>query len=186
MTELVSLPLPAGKARRRLLWALSAAAGVGVLGGFGFYGWREQARQKGPETAFWQQRLEMLGGSSMEASEFRGRPLLLNFWATWCPPCVEEMPLINAFFIKNSKNGHQVLGIALDKADSVRSFLGRIPVQFPIAIAGFPGAELAKSLGNIGGGLPFSVFFASDGTIARRKMGRILDEDLRLWEKATS
>ena len=186
MAEPVVVAGTPARDRRRLLWSAVAAGTVGVLAGFGVYGWRARSSDDVPETIFWQQRLEMLDGSSLLAASLRGRPLLLNFWATWCPPCVEEMPLLDAFFSQNRQKGHQVLGIALDKPEAVRAFLTRIPVQFPIAIAGFPGAELAKTLGNLGGGLPFSVFFAPDGKIARRKMGKIVEEDLQIWGKISA
>jgi thiol-disulfide isomerase/thioredoxin len=110
----------------------------------------------------------------------KGRPLLINFWATWCPPCVEEMPLINAFFLQNQINGWQVLGLAVDKPAPVQAFLARSPLAFPVAMAGFNGTELSKSLGNLTGGLPFSLALDARGGIIQRKMGRLDANDLAL------
>ena len=106
---------------------------------------------------------------------------VLNFWATWCPPCVEEMPLLDSFYRQNSANGWKVLGIAVDKPAAVQAFLQKTPVGFDIVMAGAEGSALAKSLGNLAGGLPFSVVFASDGRIAHRKMGQVLPADLAAW-----
>ncbi len=167
--------------RRRFISYAGAAASLGAAVGLGLYWWQTTRVDMSVEDRFWQQQFTMIDGSGLAAASFRGRPLLLNFWAPWCPPCVEEMPLLDVFFSKNRQNGHQILGIALDRDEAVRSFLIRVPVRFPIAVAGMAGAELARELGNLSGGLPYTVFFAANGQIARRKMGRIVEEDLRVW-----
>ena len=91
------------------------------------------------------------------------------------------MPLIEAFYRQNGSNGWQVLGIAADKADSVVNFLTKLPLSFPIAIAGLEGVALSRSLGNLAGGLPFTVVVGRDGQVIQRKMGQIQPEDLRNW-----
>ncbi len=109
--------------------------------------------------------------------------MVLNFWATWCPPCVEELPLLNAFFNENRAKGWQVLGLAVDQAAPVTRFLTQSPLAFPVALAGFPGIEVSKSLGNLSGGLPFTVVFGAAGTVLHRKMGKLTPDDLHAWTK---
>ena len=113
----------------------------------------------------------------------RGRPLLINFWATWCPPCVDELPLLDAFYRENESKGWQVVGIAVDKLTPVQSFLGRQPLAFPVVLAGMEGLNLSKNLGNQAGGLPFSVLFGADGSILHRKIGKLSEQDLKLWRE---
>ena len=78
----------------------------------------------------------------------RGQPLVLNFWATWCPPCVKEMPEIDRFQREFAARGWQVLGLAVDRPQPVREFLARTPVGYTIAMAGLEGTELSRQLGN--------------------------------------
>ena len=111
----------------------------------------------------------------------RGRPLLVNFWATWCPPCVEELPLLSAFYTENKANGLQLVGLAIDKAEPVSRFLARSPVSFPVALAGMEGVELTRELGNAAGGLPFSVLFDAGGRLRERKIGQLHEADLTVW-----
>ncbi|MEY4268704.1 MAG: hypothetical protein RIS90_3239, partial [Pseudomonadota bacterium] len=120
-------------------------------------------------------------GSPLALVTLRGRPLLVNFWATWCPPCIEELPLLSSFFQQNRAKGWQVLGIAVDQPDAVNRFLARSPVSFAVAMAGMAGLELSKSLGNLSGGLPFTVVLTADGEVAHRKIGRVTEADLSAW-----
>ncbi|HAU57544.1 MAG TPA: alkyl hydroperoxide reductase [Comamonadaceae bacterium] len=116
-------------------------------------------------------------------ASFKGKPLLLNFWATWCPPCIAELPLLNTFYRENAANGWQVMGIAVDQPSAVRAFMEKTPLDFPVAMAGLGGTELSRSLGNLGGGLPFTVLFAADGRILHRKIGQLTPENLRQWSR---
>lgn len=172
---------------RRMVLGLAAA---GVAAGAGVAWWRGQASAVpvAPASAplgdaFWAQRWETPQGSPLPMRSFFGRPILLNFWATWCPPCIEELPLINTFYRQNKANGWQVLGLAVDKPSPVRAFLKKTPLDFPVAMAGLSGVELARSLGNLAGGLPFSVVVGSDGGVLHRKLGRLTSSDLDAWAR---
>jgi thiol-disulfide isomerase/thioredoxin len=120
-------------------------------------------------------------GDRVTMTAFAGKPLLVNFWATWCPPCVEELPLIDRFWRENASNGFQVLALAIDQPSAVKKFLRRQALGFPVGLAGMGGTELAKSLGNATGALPFSVFFHADGAIWRQKLGQLSSDDLSQW-----
>ena len=126
--------------------------------------------------------LSTLSGDTMRLSDHVGRPVILNFWATWCAPCIEEMPLLDRFYTENRANDWQVLGLAVDQAAPVTRFLERMPMQFPIALAGFAGIDLSRKLGNTGGGLPFSVLIDSSSRIKQRKIGQLSAQDLQQWQ----
>jgi thiol-disulfide isomerase/thioredoxin len=123
-------------------------------------------------------------GGKLALADFYGKPLLLNFWATWCPPCVKEMPLLDRFHTEQRSAGWQVLGIAVDKIDPVREFLAKHPVGYPIGVAGLDALEWLRALGNVGGGLPFSVALASSGSPAQKKIGEIDPTVLQSWVAA--
>jgi thiol-disulfide isomerase/thioredoxin len=163
------------------------AAGVGVAlaaGGAGLVLRRQQQQARAlteVEQTLWQQKFEQLDGTLLPMSSFQGKALILNFWATWCPPCVEELPLLNAFFQENSTKGWQVLGLAVDQPVPVKRFLQQSPLNFPVALAGFAGVELSRSLGNLSGGLPYTVVLGRGGEVQHRKMGRVNPSDLAAW-----
>ncbi len=168
-------------ARRRIV--LGAAAAIAGAAGVGFAWWRYQphAMDVGAEGQFWTQQFDTLDQKPLAMGAFKGRPLVLNFWATWCPPCVEELPLLDAFYGQNSAKGWNVIGLAVDQADAVRTFLRKVPLQFPVALAGLGGTSLSKSLGNLTGALPFTVVFDANGVVAHRKMGLVTTDDLAKW-----
>jgi len=178
------LQTKADASRRR--WLLLGAGAVAGLGGAGLAAWRLQAGavKEGGDAAFWDASFEGLGGDTLRMASLRGRPLLLNFWATWCPPCVQELPLLNAFYSENRAKGWQVLGLAIDQPGNVQKFLQRMPLDFPVVLGGLGGTELSRGLGNDKGGLPFTVMFAADGSISRRKIGQLTEQDLQSWFKS--
>lgn len=178
--------------RRRLMVAVAAAAGLGGLG-VGLY--RRQMPAPRPAeppvpgfeaalAAFWALELPSPQGETVALQRFRGHPLVVNFWATWCPPCVEELPLLDNYHRAHSVKGWVVLGVAVDQAAPVRAFLQKTPLRLPMVLAGTGGAELSRSLGNLAGALPFTVVLKADGQVVQRKMGKVNDADMKAWNTA--
>lgn len=166
---------------RRLLIGALTAVGAGALGlGVGLRRHTPQAALPEAVAAFWGSAVSRLDGSDLPLQPYRGRALLVNFWATWCPPCVEELPLIERYFQQHRSNT-AVLAIAVDNTAAVQQFLQRMPLSFDVGIAGMAGVALSKSLGNAGGGLPFSLMFDQTGAIVHQKTGKLDEQDLTSW-----
>jgi thiol-disulfide isomerase/thioredoxin len=175
--------------RRALMFGtvavLAGAAGVGGAW------WRSRGTGAGTtpgaahaasgEVDIWSRPFQTPQGTRLDLAALRGKPLLLNFWATWCPPCVGELPLLDRFHREQAGHGWQVVGLAVDNLGPVTEFLGKRPVGFPIGLAGMEGVELARQLGNTGGALPFTVVFDRAGHAVARKLGVIAPEDLAQW-----
>lgn len=171
--------------RRKLLFA--AAAGTAALAGSGLALWRYRLSkpEDGALAALWALEAELPSGGIYKLAKLKGKPLVVNFWATWCPPCVEEMPLLDAFYRENAAKGWQIVGLAADNAKAVTKFLGQTPVQFPTPLAGLAGIELSRTLGNLTGALPFTVVINSQGAIALRQMGKLSAEQIADFRKVT-
>ena len=173
--------VPAAASRRRLLFGM-AAAGAGLVGGgLAWCQGRAGAKLAAAEQAFWGQEFETPQGGRLKLATLKGAPLVVNFWATWCPPCIEELPLLDQFYKENAARKVQVLGLAVDKTPAVRNFLQKTPISFPMGVTGSSGLELCLSLGNTSGALPFSVVMGPDGAIKHRKMGKITAQELKDW-----
>lgn len=179
---MTSASAASGTDSRRRLLLFAGVGAAAALSGAGLAWLRRNSDEQGDvDPSFWQMSFETPAGAPLSMQAFRGKPLLLNFWATWCPPCIEEMPMLDAFFRQSSAKGWQLLGLAIDQPSAVRTFLQRTPVSYPIGLAGMGGTELTKSLGNTSAGLPFTVVIGGGGQVLQRKMGRIRQDELTQW-----
>lgn len=112
-------------------------------------------------------------GLPQALSQWKGKIVVLNFWATWCPPCREEMPELSELNIEYQDKNVVVLGIALDEVIVVKEFSDENPVSYPLLAAEEAGGNLAFKLGNYKSALPYTVIIRPDGTIANTYFGRI-------------
>jgi thiol-disulfide isomerase/thioredoxin len=158
------------------MWLLGGVGAAAALAGIGGALWRDTRAVVNP--AFWDLVFERPDGGQLAFAQFRGKPLLLNFWATWCPPCVREMPALDRFARAHRAAGWQVVGLAVDAAAPVRDFLRRWPVSYPIGLAGLDGTRLSRELGNSAGALPFSAVFNAAGRVVDRHLGEASADDL--------
>ncbi len=142
---------------------------------------RGAAETTADAPALWQLRFDKPEGGELLMASLRGQPLLLNFWGSWCPPCVAEMPELDLFAREFAAAGWRVLGLAVDNPKAVREFLATHPVGYTIALAGFEGAGLSRQLGNAQGGLPYTVAFNAAGAVAHQKAGQTSLAELRQW-----
>jgi thiol-disulfide isomerase/thioredoxin len=173
--------------RRHLVLGAAGATAAGA--GVGWNLWRQPAPEPAvaldaPTLAFWQARFPQPDGAELAMASLRGRPLVLNFWATWCPPCVKEMPELDRFAKAFASRGGRVLGLAVDNPTAVRQFLAKTPVGYAIALAGFDGTELSRALGNSTGALPYTAVFDRQGRVVQRKLGETSFDELNRWAQA--
>ncbi len=169
---------------RRLMLGAAGAAAAGA--GLGWSLWRQPPPVELDEAtlAFWRARFAQPDGGELAMTPFFGKPLVLNFWATWCPPCVKEMPELDRFAKAFASRGGRVVGLAVDNPTAVRQFLQKTPVSYVIGMAGFDGTELSRQLGNTTGALPFTAVFDRSGRVVQRKLGETHFEELQGWAQA--
>ena len=167
--------------KRRLVLTTAVAA---AAAGAGVAWWRLQPRSVVAPDTLWQLALERPQGGELALASLQGKPLLLNFWATWCPPCVKEMPALDRFSRDFAARGGRVLGLAIDQPAPVRDFLRQRPVGYDIALAGLAGSDLMRQLGNQAGVLPFTVLLDAAGAIRQQHAGETSAEQLARWADA--
>ena len=149
--------------RHSAIWAVTAAAVNG----------RDAARPVGAAQAdpVFDQAFPGLDGKPFALADCLGKPVVLNFWASWCPPCVKEMPDLETLH-KKYPTVH-FLGLAIDSASNVKTFIRKVPITYTLLLAGHDGIPLMQTLGNKVGGLPFTVVFDGKGKIENRVLGQV-------------
>jgi thiol-disulfide isomerase/thioredoxin len=126
---------------------------------------------------------DLQGRTQSLPQAYAGRPLLINVWASWCGPCIEEMPELDRYARAQSPTGVQVIGLALDTPENIHQFLGRVPVSYPILVDTPGPADASVWLGNRKGVLPYSVLVGADGKILKQKVGPFAAGEIDGWSK---
>lgn len=156
--------------RRDFLSTVALAAGLGSSG----WGMSVLAAPLPPHPFFGHE-FPDTQGQKTKLTDFLGKPLVLNFWATWCPPCVKEMPDLDSLHHKYPDV--TIVGLAADTTSNVVKFGDKVSVSYPLLVAGHAGIGMMRDLGNKKGGLPFTVVFDAQGRLKHQLLGQInLDE----------
>lgn len=116
-------------------------------------------------------------GAMQSITQWHGRILVLNFWATWCAPCRTEIPLLNALQKEYSARGVQIVGVALDNADAVQQFTQQVvALNYPVLIGGNEAVEVVTRYGNTAGALPYTAFITRGGKIEALASGALTSD----------
>ena len=165
-------------------WALLISAGlIAAILGIGLSSFKHRTTEAKDQAVelFLKEELKGPDGAIHATKEWRNKILVLNFWASWCPPCVEEMPtLAKAYSLYKDKNVLFV-GIGVDSPSNIRQFLEKTPINYPITVNPIEGVNWAKNMGNPSGGLPFTVLVDEKGVIKKTKLGKISEDELKSW-----
>lgn len=162
---------------RREALALVGVALVAATAGF-LIGPRLWRGDSGDAETLAATRFSDLAGTTRSLAEWRGRIVVLNFWATWCAPCREEIPMLIATREKYSRQGVEVVGIAIDSAAKVAEYVLQMKIPYPILLGDAGGLELMRTLGNRASGLPYTVLLDRAGVPAARKLGALQQDEL--------
>jgi len=167
---------------RRLLLSAGVAIAAAVAGGYTFMGRKAPAPAAGPAGGgdpvadLMQLQLPDLAGASHSLAGWKGQPIVVNFWATWCAPCVREMPELDA--LQKKYPDIRFVGIGVDSAANIQKFVEKVQVSYPLWVIGAGAIDTLRKLGNPAGGLPFTIVFNADGSINRKILGEIQPDDL--------
>lgn len=163
---------------------LSLAIAIGALGtGLGIYAGNASSSPESPQNgavkALLEKSLNDSAGKPQALSQWKNQFLVLNFWATWCAPCVKEMPELSA--LQNEFKGKQVqiLGLGIDSPSNIADFSKKYAISYPLYVAGIDGSELSRQMGNQAGGLPFTVLVDPHGKVVKSYLGRLKMDELR-------
>jgi len=132
-----------------------------------------ESADKFSTQTFFAAKLPNENGVNQSLSQYKGKIIVLNFWATWCPPCREEMPELTQLQLQYQNNKVVVLGIAVDEVSLVKAFTQASPVSYPLVADENAGMGLAITLGNEQGVLPYTVIIDTNGRVIQTFFGRI-------------
>lgn len=135
---------------------------------------------------FYDQSFPDASGKQIQFKDYRGKIVVINFWATWCVPCVEEIPELSRMQNEFVKKNVQFVGIGIDNAANIAEFQKKVSASYPLVVAGAHGSELVQSYGDNMGALPYTLVLDKNGEMKGSKMGRIDEKELRGWINAAA
>ena len=157
--------------RRRQIILVAAVAIAAAAAGYGINVWRLGGADRGAAEVVMSSRLADMEGRQQPLSQWRGKVLVVNFWATWCAPCREEIPGFVRLQEKYGDRGLQFVGIAIDQRDKVQAFARDFGMNYPVLLGGFDSVEMSRQAGNRVGALPFTLVIDRTGQIVDRQLG---------------
>jgi thiol-disulfide isomerase/thioredoxin len=114
-----------------------------------------------------------LNNHPQSLAQWKGKTLLVNFWATWCTPCVQEMPELSKMQTGNKVPNLQIIGIGIDSTANIQEFSTKLKISYPLYVADVAGSDLLRKFGDPAGGLPFSLLITPDGHVKKTYLGRL-------------
>lgn len=160
-----------------LVAAIAVAAGLGLH--FGLQKEPPAPPKDAAVAAMFLQPVQDSQGKPLYLKQFQGKALIVNFWATWCPPCTVEMPELSALQSEIRSKDIQIIGIGVDSATNVVEYARKNKIDYPLFAATANGADIARRFGNLQGGLPFTVVISRDGQVHKTYLGGIPFQKLR-------
>jgi peroxiredoxin len=118
-------------------------------------------------------------GQLQHLSQWKNKTLIVNFWATWCAPCVQEMPELSSLQSEIASRNIQIIGIGIDSAGNIAEFSTKYKITYPLYVGGLDASELSRQLGNQAGGLPFTLLVDREGRVKKTYLGRLKIGELR-------
>jgi thiol-disulfide isomerase/thioredoxin len=169
---------PASRGKRAMLLggAGVAACAAGAAGG---WWWLNRDVVPGEEAKLLGASFEALDGKTTPMTTWRGKTLVVNFWATWCGPCREEMPDFVKAQTEFASKGLQFVGIAIDRRPPVEKFTKELGINYPILLGDVAWLDALKTMGNPQSVLPFSLVFSAKSEVMLRRVGKLKYDEIR-------
>jgi peroxiredoxin len=165
----------AGRLAMMAVALLALAAGIGLA-------WRDRASLPAASAeAFFTRTYTEVDGATHAMTRWQGQLVVVNFWATWCAPCVEEMPELQRVHQDYADRGVAIVGLGIDSPAAIRRFRAEHRLTLPLYQAGADGSALARELGNPSAALPYTVLIDPKGRIVQARLGQVRETELRAW-----
>ena len=132
-----------------------------------------------PSDALFTQSMNDASGANHSLARWKGKPLVVNFWAPWCAPCVQEMPELDQLATASAAQGINVIGIGIDSPANIAEFATKLKISYPLYVAGMSGTDLGRQFGNTNGGLPYTVLIGADGKVIKTYLGKLKFDELK-------